>query len=610
MAISSRYTGWGISPNNYSARNAVRAVHTLDLLVGRFRAGESYPGALSMPSMAGRWGPLAQPDGARILLSPRKGIMKMRAKVIALGFALACVASSSYFAQQETTAYDVSLGDVARHLRAQRPKNQKSARVITNDDLTSLIDALGGLGSGSQGVSSGDSVESFTVVQAKPAASPSKEGASVPTEGAGQGMDSLGFVQTADGKIQTVVADGNTVRLVPQTPTEAMAKVAPPAVAQTSAPLAQLSSVPATEVVSARGAEPANSVAGKMRVVASPPSLIRPASYQASPPILGPASGSALGQTGHGLTGVASGPIGVTPSLAASRVERQPAATTDIPVQLPVSIKPLGYVVTANGEFAAILTHDDEIYIVRQGDTFAGRYRAVSVTAEAVEAVEEPPVQVLPFTAPPNFPGWLSAAAGRGPSQISNEDCYGCNLNELGSRDRNVPTDASMEVASRFYRNREAERSRFRSLRWPWRVFSRGSRRPVVTADSHAAVVFQTLGYVQTGNGDWQAIVADGADVYLVRQGQLFGDRYRATSADSALVVAERVPPGKDAGESPAQAESSSDHASKGLYGYLHYPLQEWMNAQASRKADSSAGSALTDLGLSLLNSSLTGMDF
>ena len=95
--------------------------------------------------------------------------------------------------------------------------------------------------------------------------------------------------------------------------------------------------------------------------------------------------------------------------------------------KLSVEMKPLGFVVKADGELAAILSQDDEIYIVRQGDRFAGRYRAVSVSADAVEAVEEPPRQALPlpFAAPPAFPDLLSASALQGPSLFSERRLFG-----------------------------------------------------------------------------------------------------------------------------------------------------------------------------------------
>jgi hypothetical protein len=191
--------------------------------------------------------------------------------------------------------------------------------------------------------------------------------------------------------------------------------------------------------------------------------------------------------------------------------------------KFPIEMKPLGFVVKADGELAAILSHDNEVYIVRQGDRFAGRYRAVSVSPDAVEALEELP--------------------------------------------------------------------------------SHGQ-------DGDATFVFQTLGYVETQDGEKRAIVADGSQLYLVKQGEMFADQYRATSVDPTMVLAARVPRRQEVGNSrSAQTESGGELASNKLYGYLHYPVSGWTNARALHQVDASGSPVLTNLGMNLLNSSLSGLD-
>jgi hypothetical protein len=280
--------------------------------------------------------------------------------------------------------------------------------------------------------------------------------------------------------------------------------------------------------------------------------------------------------------------------------------------EVPVSIKPLGFVVKADGEFAAILSQGDEIYIVQQGDRFAGRYRAVSVSADAVEAVEDPPTEEspIPFKAPPTFPGLLSARVQQGPSQFSKGDCLVCNSGEFGEISRKLPGDPPAEVASFPSRKRRIRRAHLLPVKWPWQMFARAFKQTAVMADN-SNVVFQTLGYVETKDGEFQAIVADGPDVYLVKQGETFADKYRATSVDATLVLAVRVSPGQEVGDFlSAQTESGGKIASKKLYGYLQYPVLGRANAQTFHEADATGGPVLTDLGVILLKSPLAGYDF
>jgi len=76
------------------------------------------------------------------------------------------------------------------------------------------------------------------------------------------------------------------------------------------------------------------------------------------------------------------------------------------------------------------------------------------------------------------------------------------------------------------------------------------------------------------------------------------------------LVLAVRVSPGQDVGNFlSAQTESGGKPASKRLYGYLHFPLSGLENAQALHEMGASGSPALTDLGVNLLGSSLTGFD-
>jgi hypothetical protein len=278
---------------------------------------------------------------------------------------------------------------------------------------------------------------------------------------------------------------------------------------------------------------------------------------------------------------------------------------------LTVEMKPLGYVVNADGGFAAILSQDDEVYVVRQGDRFAGRYRALSVSANAVEAVEEPPRQAVPspHASPPVFPDLLSASVQQEPPLSTGEDCSRCKSNELGEVSAKAPDDPLVNMENPPPKSQKEAQVRAASAEG----LGHGSTSKLMkTANSPepATLIFQALGHVETQDGGIQAVVADGSDVYLVKQGETFADQYRATSVDPSIVLAVRVPPEQESGNSLfAQTESGGKSASKKLHGYLHFSLSGWASAQASHEVDASGSPVLMDLGVNLLNSSLTGFD-
>jgi hypothetical protein len=78
---------------------------------------------------------------------------------------------------------------------------------------------------------------------------------------------------------------------------------------------------------------------------------------------------------------------------------------------LPITLPSLGYVQKANGEVQAIVVQDDQIYLIQQGDFFAHRYKALSVSASAVVAVEVSPQEAANQISPDaSTKGQLSSA--------------------------------------------------------------------------------------------------------------------------------------------------------------------------------------------------------
>jgi hypothetical protein len=424
----------------------------------------------------------------------------------------------------------------------------------------------------------------------------------------------LGFVQKADGKVEAVVADGDTVRLVPQTETLAQAaSPQPPAQVLTTVAAMDASNNSATGSDSnraRRSSAPAQSsdiLSASFRVPTSAPK-----SAEISAPSL-----VAMGSTRVPQGRVASGDL-LVPSGVADSTKK----SIDEFSKLGVEMKPLGFVVTGDGELAAILSLNDEISIVRQGDRFAGRYRALSVSADAVEAVEEPPRQPVasPLAEPRASPDLLTATAQHGPPLYSLDDCSQCQFGGVGEVSAKLPEDPPTPAESPPPRSRTAEVTLATTAKT---ARQKKILREDATSPDPATFIFQTLGYAQTQDGDIQAIVAEGSDVYLVKQGETFADQYRATSVDPILVLAVKVLPGQDVEASPSsrtesaglaasgiRAESGGKLASKKLYGYLPFPPLGLASGQAFHELGASGSYESSGLAVNLLNSSLTGLDF
>ena len=83
-----------------------------------------------------------------------------------------------------------------------------------------------------------------------------------------------------------------------------------------------------------------------------------------------------------------------------------------------------------------------------------------------------------------------------------------------------------------------------------------------------------------------QAIVADGSQVYLVKQGETFADQYRATSVDPILVLAVRVSPGQARRETsflPRQNPVASLHP-RNCTDICIFPCQGWQTHKLSMR--------------------------
>lgn len=492
---------------------------------------------------------------------------------------------------------------------------QPSAIPAATDSAQGEVPVMAAKSDQPAGIPSAESVFASPVVAAQarpsPAIDPARDDRNAPPQDTQAAADSLGYVQRADGRVETVVADGDTVRLVPETSAATLAQVAPTPHPHEGAALAQVSSVPAATPSAIGGATLGSSADADGHSAAPLASVIHQVSYQVSPPPSSGANGSSPDRVAVDSTDDAVGAAGSASGADPSSIAQRPGGSLVGTARVSVSIKPLGFVEKADGEFYAILSEDDEICLVRQGDRFAGHYRAARVSQDEVGLVEDPPRQAQPYfsTGPPEFSNLLSASVQPAPSLFSKEDCSDCKPEELGEVSAQVPEDPTIEVASPPPWTRDAVRTRSAPARGP-RLGSTAAMKNNGTPPDPATFIFQTLGYVESQDGELQAIVADGSQVYLVKQGEAFADQYLATSVDPVLVLAVRVSPGQNTGNSlSAQTESVGNRASKKLYGYLQFPLLGLANVQALRTMDALSRPVLADLGGDLLNSSLPGFE-
>ncbi len=419
----------------------------------------------------------------------------------------------------------------------------------------------------------------------------------------------IGYVQQADGTTDTVIADADTVHLVPETETVAQATQVAPSkrdsgteALPTSALTASLDGEMQPAPVSGPSDESADSLSG----------MIHQVSYHVSTPAADGAGGSALRISGASSSGNPVSVDGASES-ALSFFTKSSLGSAEQPTEPPAMMLPLGYVVKEDGSFAAILSKDGEIYIVGQGDRFAGRYRAISVSADAVEAVEDPPWQAHPppWRAPPEIPAVLTAPARTRPDNLAEEDCLECKPYAEGEVSRKTARDSSTrdQIIPQIVPNVGRFEAEGRKVGAIVDRTSQASENPV--SPDVPTFVFETLGYVQTQDGEMRAIVADESELYLVKQGETFAGQYRAISVDPTLVLAARDPTGKSAGTLLTfQAESQAAAASKGIGGLSQFPFYELANLQALHANRALGNPSITDLGPGFLHYSLTGVGF
>jgi len=380
----------------------------------------------------------------------------------------------------------------------------------------------------------------------------------------------LGYVERTDGRVDIVVADGENVRLLPQKTAAVVAQSNAPHIPEhvrkpQTSPRQGENAIQATSELAAgpveKGHAPGRPPVGTIRMAsfeppAARPAVPRPFAARAEQPVQQQAGGAS--REAPSVPRDAVGPAGVSPEhshfLDAARAV----------------VKPIGFVEKANGEIDAVISEGDQVFVVKEGDHFGQRYRALRVSPDGVEVAEEPLPDSSPISRP--RPSVLTAALSTGPS-------------DSGSPHSVAPSQHQG---------------------WPEKSPAPRAREGAAAGGDHpetSTLAFQTLGYVETSAGEIEAIVADGSSVYLVKQGERFADTYRAVTVSPTLVLAVRVNPGWNVdGMLAARTDSQAEPASKLIYGTLHLAGSGKAGSISSAVTVAPAGPALQNLGVSFLN--------
>jgi hypothetical protein len=205
--------------------------------------------------------------------------------------------------------------------------------------------------------------------------------------------EDLGYVERSDGKVEAIVAEGQHVGLIEETkefmknfhipapsPAELeMALAAPPsnppeaAVPEADQPSAAASAPDAGAPATENGTDVA-----QLQQPQAPPAdneqSQSEASLQAEP--LADYAGTQVRPAP---------PENLQPASAPAFATAAPDADAN-----RSSVTPIGYVEKAGGEKEAIVAFQDQVFLVHEGELFAGKYRVLRVTALAVEIGEEP----------------------------------------------------------------------------------------------------------------------------------------------------------------------------------------------------------------------------
>jgi hypothetical protein len=391
------------------------------------------------------------------------------------------------------------------------------------------------------------------------------------------GDDPLGYVEKTSGRLESVVADGDTVNLISQPPAVAMSHNFP------AANLRKIASAP--ETASSKTIEwPAR----VEKVIDAPKWGMR---------------SKISDLTGSKIQTVNSTPSALSQDLGTTNHIESTAA--------PTLMTSLGFVEKANGEIEAILSGGDDVYVVRQGDYFAGRYLAAKVSREGVEALglsAQETSSPVAAEAAVLAEGLQSDACDVQVTTSKETACLQSHRNYTDSRRAVKPI---AELASTFsqpaHGNVPFVQQPGISPAARWHRKATGKQ---LASPDRAPLIFQALGSIEAPNGEVQAIIVDESQVYIVKQGEVFADKYQAISVDPGLVLAIRAPVDEPKDAIFSRANDSTIVASKRMQEVKSQTSAGIVRWQVLHAVGVPVVAGLTDVGVDLFNlSGFMGFD-
>jgi hypothetical protein len=205
-----------------------------------------------------------------------------------------------------------------------------------------------------------------------------------------------------------------------------------------------------------------------------------------------------------------------------------------------------------------------------------------------------------------DMPELASIAAQQGQSLVTAASCLGCDSRTSAEVSENKSGNLLSGVRSSARRRSDAGRLSANEHRHDGRDTRTGTPGP-----SPATFIFQTLGYVESQDGGVQAIVADGSETYLVRQGEVFADQHQATSVEPLLVLAVKVLPAEPLPDFlSVETDFGVQPASKRLYGSLKEALSSGgMGSFFTASLGQDGHAPGTDLSVNFFTTLSTGLD-
>ena len=167
--------------------------------------------------------------------------------------------------------------------------------------------------------------------------------------------------------------------------------------------------------------------------------------------------------------------------------------TVAVPQPKTITLEPLGYVEKADGQVEAIISVEDRVHVVHEGEIFEDKFRVAKISSSAVELVENS----APAAEPP-----LTAEVGQGVAQ--------------------APADKAGQTSSPPV---------------PEQVSNTGANRQFDAASAASGSqpsVRQELGYVERADGRVEAIVAEGEHVRLSQATRSFANQFHGPAASPA----------------------------------------------------------------------------